>query len=109
MSANINIAGEARGEVTTLNADITVEVGYAPSRVEFLNLTNDVAKTFQVKAASGEVEPFAAQTPADAVDYSTVEGGTVGDAKSAGFTIKAALADFNDNGAGEVVQWIARR
>lgn len=107
MSATINIAGESRGSFTGTGADIKVEVGYTPSQVELLNVTTGDSKTFPVAAASGKLEPLAAQTPADAVDYSTVEGGVVGDALSDGFVVKAAFADYNT--VAEVVQWIARR
>jgi hypothetical protein len=107
MSANINIAGEARGTFTGTGADIKVEVGYTPSQVELLNLTSGANATYPVVAASGNLEPMAAQTPADAVDYSAVEGGVIGDALSDGFVVKAAFAAYNT--APQVVQWIARR
>jgi len=97
---SVNVEGGNVVDYTATTSDLTVELGFVPRSVTLLNKTTGDSKVFQVLAASGEVEPLAAQTPADAVDYSVEDGGVIGDAISGGVTIKASLALFNDqNGA----------
>ena len=111
MSENIHVA---TGVFTVLSngvAAIHVDLGWVPTTVELTNETVAATKLYTVDETT-DVVSRAASVAGATVNYDSnnggSEGGTIATLHGAGFSVKAALATFNDT-TDEKLRWVARR
>lgn len=125
------------GDFVGVNAEVSIAVGFKPSRVEIFNQTNNTEETFQVNQAlaahatiTGLQDAWlkAADGPEAAVDQSgnglamddpantdpqgnlETAGGTLAGAESEGFVLKINIAGYTDAGAaGDSMSYVAYR
>lgn len=112
------IKDTATGTFTVVSngaAAVNIELGFVPNSVELTNQTTGVTKLFLSAAivAGGDLAPLTPSSAGSAVNYDSgnggSEGGTINSSlTSSGFTVKAALADFNA-ATNDVVRYVARK
>lgn len=111
MSENIHVATGVFTVLSNGAAAIDIDCGFVPTTVELTNETVWATKLYTVDGTSDVVSRKASVAGA-AVNYdsnnSGSEGGTIATLHGAGFSVKAALATFNDT-TNEVLRWVARR